>query len=107
MVSHRLAPLTAGISDKTKQTALQQAVVRIRSMQSLQRIKKVKGSDGKVREVVEEGSSSKDGKEVVEYFVVQRMMRKGKMGEWKIWGTTEPTTLEKFEAEQKRRAGLA
>lgn len=95
VVSHRFVPLTMGVRDKYKQNTLQQAVVRIASMQSLQRLKKVRGPDGKVREVLEEGSAGKaeQGKEVVEFFVVQRMMRKGVWGDWKVWGTTEETTL--------------
>lgn len=107
LVSHRYTPLIAGVRDKYKQSTLQQAVVRIRSMQSLQRLKKVRGADGKVREVLEEGSSTaQEGREVTEYFVIQRMMRKGKPGEWKIWGTTEEMTLEKFEANERKKLGL-
>lgn len=106
LVSHRYTPLTAGVKDKYKQSTLQQAVVRIESMQSLERVRKVRGRDGKVSAVVEEGSSRPEGKEVVEYFVVQRMMRKGKVGQWKIWGTTEEMTLEKLEAEEKNKLGL-
>ncbi|KAF1344828.1 hypothetical protein BDV97DRAFT_303927 [Delphinella strobiligena] len=102
VVSHKYMPLSAGVKDKYKQTALQQAVVRIRSMQSLERVRKVRGRDGKVSAVVEEGSSGPEGKEVVEYFVVQRMTRKGKVGPWKVWGTTEEMTLEKLEAEEKK-----
>lgn len=78
-------------------TTLQQAVVRIRSVQSLQRIRRVRGKDGKARDVVEEGSIGGEGKEVTEYFVVQRMTRRGEVGDWKVWGTTEETTLEKLD----------
>ena len=56
IVSHRFTPLTAGEKDKYKQSVLQQAVVKITSMQSLQRLRKVRGRDGKVQEVLEEGS---------------------------------------------------
>lgn len=111
VVSHRYTPL--GISsgpttDKSKETALQQAVVRIASMQSLHRLRRVRGRDGKVTEVVDEGSQVVEGgKEVVEYFVVQRMTRKGVTGPWKVWGTTEEMTLPKIELEEKRKLGLA
>lgn len=96
VVSHRIVPLTLE-KDKYKQSALQQAVVRISSMQSLQRVKKVKGRDGKVAELIEDGSTSGEGREVTELFVVQRMLRKGTWGDWKAWGTTEETTLEKLQ----------
>ncbi|KAL1301579.1 hypothetical protein AAFC00_005812 [Neodothiora populina] len=103
VVSHRFVPLTAGEKDKTKQSAIQQAVVRIRSRQSLQRLRKIRSSGGKVSEVLEEGSTPDNvGKEVVEYFVVQRTLRKGKMGEWKAWGTTEEMTLDKLQAEETK-----
>jgi protein MBA1 len=105
VVSHKFTPLSAGIKDKYKQSVLQQVVVRIKSVQSLQRLRKVRGRDGKVTEVLEEGSESK-GKEVTEFFVIQRMMRKGVMGDWKIWGTTEEMTLEKFEKEERKKLGL-
>ncbi|GAB7353508.1 hypothetical protein MBLNU459_g3955t1 [Dothideomycetes sp. NU459] len=108
VVSHRFIP--AGLAeDKSKMTTLQQAVVRIRSVQSLQRIRRVKGKDGKAYDVIEEGSvggasGGAAGKEVTEYFVVQRMTRKGEVGDWKVWGTTEETTLAKL---RKKKAAAA
>lgn len=103
VVSHRFIP--AGLSDdRTKMTTLQQAVVRIRSVQSLQRIRRVKGKDGKARDVIEEGSVGAEGKEVTEYFVIQRMTRKGDVGDWKVWGTTEETTLARVNEKRAARS---
>jgi len=93
----------------TERNGVLQAVVRIRSLQSLQRIRKVseRDEDGRlvVREVVvdaqgnevvggqEEGAVPKDAKESVEYFVVQRNLRAGKDSPWMAWGTTEETKV--------------
>ncbi|KAK0253711.1 hypothetical protein LTS02_012467 [Friedmanniomyces endolithicus] len=94
----------------TERNGVLQAVVRIRSLQSLQRVKKVseRGEEGKlvVREVVvdaqgnevvggeeDEDQVPRDAKEVVEYFVVQRNLRAGKDLPWMAWGTTEETKV--------------
>lgn len=104
VVSYRASLFDPG-EESHRRTTSQQVVVRIRSMQSLRKMKKVR--EGKVvREVLDVGSVAGDeGKEVLEYFVVQRMMRKGVPGPWMIWGTTTETTLASLErAEQLARA---
>ncbi|KAI9860021.1 MAG: hypothetical protein M1813_006368 [Trichoglossum hirsutum] len=63
--------------------AIRQAVVRIRSTQSLARY----APDGKL--VPGTGNE----REVMEYVVIQKMMWDGKEGPWLVWGTTEETTL--------------
>ncbi|KAJ9624041.1 hypothetical protein H2203_005488 [Taxawa tesnikishii (nom. ined.)] len=92
--SPRLASYRATLlmmnDDKEKQTTVQQAVVRIRSVQSLRRVKRERQRDGSVREVTDEGSvvgsgvggaNAGEGKDVTEYFVVQKMIRKGVEGQ--------------------------
>jgi protein MBA1 len=87
-----------------------QAVVRIHSLQSLRHVKRVwtkeKGRGETTKEVLvdaqgrelppekdSEEAALKDAKELVEYFVVQKSVRKGKEGNWMLWGTAEETTL--------------
>ncbi|KAI5203927.1 hypothetical protein E4T39_03872 [Aureobasidium subglaciale] len=88
IVSHKYMPMSLEDNkDKTKQTTIQQVVVRMQSLQSLKMIKKVK-QGAKVVEVMHEGSSQASPKPVTEYLVVQRLCKRGKMGDWMIWGTT-------------------
>lgn len=69
---------------------LRQAVVRIRSRQSLTRFR-----EGRVLE----GSGQE--RDVMEYVVIQKRMWKGREEGWLVWGTTEETTVEKLLAEEK------
>ncbi|KAI5271269.1 hypothetical protein E4T47_05409 [Aureobasidium subglaciale] len=88
VVSHKYMPMSLEDNkDKTKQTTVQQVVVRMQSLQSLKMVKKVK-QGGKVVEVMDEQSSQASPKAVTEYLVVQRLCKRGKMGDWMIWGTT-------------------
>lgn len=74
--------------------AVRQAVVRIASKQRLTRFR----GDG---QVVPGTGKEKD---VVEYVVLQKIYRDWKGGEWKVWGTTEETTLEDvLESERRQR----
>ena len=101
-----------------------QAVVRIHSLQSLRHIKRVtvrdKGRgettkevlvDAQGRELPQEKDSEeaalKDAKELVEYFVVQKSIRKGKEEEWMLWGTAEETTVQKLDAAEEAARGKA
>ncbi|WPH00862.1 Hypothetical protein R9X50_00369300 [Acrodontium crateriforme] len=85
-------------------SGLVQAVVRIRSMQSLQHWKresvKSRGAGASIREVrvdirgreLSENTESEDtAKEAVEYVVIQKMMRNGVESDWMVWGMTEET----------------
>lgn len=92
-MSHKYMPLDLESSDKTKATTLQQAVVRLHTVQSLKMVKKVRAGN-KTMEVEEEGSNPPT--EVIEYFVVQRTMKYGKLGEWMIWGTTTESDIRKI-----------
>ncbi|KAI5204891.1 hypothetical protein E4T42_03018 [Aureobasidium subglaciale] len=88
VVSHKYMPMSLEDNkDKTQQTTIQQVVVRMQSLQSLKMVKKVK-LGGKVVEVMDEQSSQASPKAVTEYLVVQRLCKRGNMGDWMIWGTT-------------------
>lgn len=99
---------------KDDQLGLIQAVVRIRSRQSLQRVQKVMGRDRMVREVVvdSEGKAIPDEqvererrrstKDTTEYVVLQRFLKHSRTSPWQIWGTTEEMSLAKIKkAEQQ------
>lgn len=90
VVSHRAVrfPVEGG--------GIRQAVVRICSRQKLTRTRVGKG--GK-KEVVQGSGREKD---VVEYLVVQKIMRDWEEGEWKVWGTTGETTLEDVEMWERK-----
>lgn len=66
-----------------EKSALCQVVVKIKSVQSLERTP----ADGLASDMTQE-------KKMVEYVVLQRMMLKGKEGDWKIWGTIEESKVE-------------
>jgi len=104
LCSYRVGALSDKPVPSDQNNTIQQAVVRIRSMQSLKRSKRIRGKGGApTTELVEEGSGEE--KLVIEYLVIQKMLRKGKPGPWMIWGTTEETTMEKLEAVQKKKMG--
>ncbi len=65
---------------------LRQAVVRIRSRQSLTRFR-----DGQVM------AGSGQEREVKEYVVIQRRLWKGREEAWLVWGTMEESAVEKVE----------
>lgn len=69
---------------------LRQAVVRIRSRQSLTRFR-----EGQVV------AGSGHEKDVKEYVVIQKRLWKGREEGWLVWGTTEEMTMEKLLAEER------
>jgi protein MBA1 len=75
-----------------EKSGLRQAVVRISSRQSLTRYK----GDG--TPVPRTGTE----KEIREYLVIQKMLIKGTEEPWKVWGTTDETTLEAWEEEKAK-----
>jgi protein MBA1 len=79
-----------------------QAVVKLHTLQSLQHVKRVSKREGAQNLIVakEENVGAEEEKESVEYVVVQRTLRKGKLGEWMIWGFTDETTLAMVEKEE-------
>ena len=68
---------------------LRQAVVRIRSRQSLTRMREGQVVAGTGQE-----------RDVKEYVVIQKRLWKGKEEGWLVWGTTEESTLEQLKAEE-------
>ena len=109
VVSHRTSLMDRNVAAGHNKSLLQQAVLRVKSVQSLKRFKKVRQKDGKIVDVLDEGSvggAEGQGRDVVEYFVVQRMTRKGKKGDWKVWGTTQETTIQMIEAQHRKARGL-
>lgn len=88
--------------DATERNAQIQAVVKLHTLQSLQHAKKVSKREGKTNTkagvivTVEEDVGAVEEKESVEYVVVQRTLRKGKMGPWQVWGFADEMTLSKI-----------
>lgn len=116
--------IAPGVKGETssERNGVVQAVVRIHSLQSLQHVKRVGSRDAQnkmvVREVLvdaqgreleplEEGVVPRDAKELLEFFVVQKSLRRGKEGPWMVWGTTEETTMDKIRREDKMHAKAA
>ncbi|KAF7187751.1 hypothetical protein HII31_11090 [Pseudocercospora fuligena] len=112
-----------------KRTGIMQAIVRIRSQQSLMHVKRMRVLDphGSKQFVVADVPVDRDGqaipeekieeeerknrKDMTEYLVLQRLIRQGEVGEWQAWGTTTETGLEEIRkqeaATQKRLLGAA
>lgn len=86
VMSHRatVIPIEDALNRKS---SMRQAVVRIRSRQSLTRT----GRAG-VEVVGEQGGD--DVKEITEFVVIQKRLWKGTDEKWKVWGTTEETSAE-------------
>lgn len=105
--------------DKAAQNGLLQATVRIHSLQSLQHVRtttvRERGRlvtketlvDSAGREVVDEGDAEaqarRRAKETVEYFVIQRQLKKSKEGPWMVWGTAEETSVESVERTVRKK----
>ena len=90
--------MVSSVSDAEK-SYIYQAVLKVRSVQSLDKI--VKNMNGE--EEVVKGPAS-EPKRKVEYLVLQRQMFKGEESPWKIWGTTEETKVEDALEEQSKTA---
>lgn len=73
----------------TKGAAIRQAIVRIRSIQSLTKF--VQGLPGE-KDIIINGTGEK--KEMDEYFVLQRRIWKEKEEPWMVWGTTQESNID-------------
>jgi mitochondrial protein MBA1 len=121
LVSYKAHPFPETLKwPKKERHGVAQAVVRIHSLQSIKPVKRVRVNErGKMvykemvvdargnehlRERMTESAIVENAKETVEYVVLQQMYKMAEPEEWKVWGTTEETTLEKVEALQARRA---
>lgn len=85
--SPRIVSNRAGLL--TKGAAIRQAIVRIRSIQSLTKF--VRGRPGE-KDIVINGTGEK--KEMDEYFVLQRRIWKEKEEPWMVWGTTQESSID-------------
>ena len=78
-------------------------MVKLHTLQSLQHAKKISKREGKTNKnpgkivTIEEDIGAEEEKESVEYVVIQRTLRKGKMGPWQIWGFADEMTLAQIE----------
>lgn len=113
LVSYKIG-LIPGAKDETKyeRKGVIQAVVRIHSLQSLLHVRRGKNTretllDAQGRRIWwTEQEARKQAKEVVEYVVMQKPLKNSREGQWKLWGTTEETTVPKLEhAQRKTRKG--
>lgn len=86
VVSHRASAMPIE-SLSGKKSSLRQAVVEIRSVQSLERIDPL----GNIEAVAPKG------KEITEYVVIQKRIWKEEEEPWRIWGTTVATNLNKMD----------
>lgn len=89
--------------DRTERNAQIQAVVKLHTLQSLQHAKKTSKREGKTNKnagkivTIEEDVGAEEEKESIEYVVIQRTLRKGKMGPWQVWGFADEMTLAQIE----------
>lgn len=74
----------------TAKSAIYQVVVKMKSVQSLER--KIKGTGGREEAVVKGPGDGQ--KSMVEYLVLQRMILEGKEQPWMVWGTTQESKVE-------------
>ena len=71
------------VSLEIERSALYQVVVKMESIQSLEKTP----ANGLASDATEK-------KKMLEYVVLQKMMLRGQEGNWKIWGTIEETKVE-------------
>ncbi|KAL9084685.1 MAG: hypothetical protein Q9165_007933, partial [Trypethelium subeluteriae] len=106
LVAHKAATFPSEGLGGSAKLGVRQAVLRIRSVQSLERWREVKGRNGEVREVREEEEGSADGdgegREITEYLVLQQKFWKGEQGDWMVWGMVEEASVEDILGERVR-----
>ncbi|CZT14812.1 uncharacterized protein RCC_00761 [Ramularia collo-cygni] len=121
IVSFKFVLMPGGKADD--KSGIEQAVVKIKSKQSLQHIERVRTREPKgmaVKEVVVDGQGKpvpvhqleehreRSAKITTEYVVVQRFLKKSEFGPWHLWGTTEETSVANMKKQAKAfRAKMA
>lgn len=120
LMSVRAAIMPQSGEAEGQQNGIVQAIVRITSGQSVQRVKTIKVSKaGNTREkedrivvidsagdiVPEDLQEVPTPKRSVEYVVLQSVLRRSKMGPWMIWGMAEETTVEKLKGMEAKVGG--
>jgi protein MBA1 len=88
---------------KEERNAQIQAVVKLHTLQSLQHVKKVAKRVNKQMLTMEEPVGAEEVKESIEYIVVQRTLRRGKMNDWQVWGFTNETSLNEILREDAKK----
>lgn len=73
---------------QVKDSAVRQVVVRIQSTQSLTKTKKGLHIGGQAL-----AGATEKKRETDEYIVIQRIIWKGQEGGWRIWGTTQESSV--------------
>lgn len=111
MVSYKFTVFPDG--NKRSKFGIAQAVVKIKSKQSLQHVQRMRKKDRYVQDVVVDEAGNpvpadkleehkeKCAKVTTEYLVVQRLMKKSRFGPWHIWGTTEESSVAKMKKNEK------
>lgn len=116
VVSYRFQILPDGA--KTEKNAFAQAVVQIRSLQSLCKTRRLRVINnetrrGYIKEAVfdEQGNMIQDkdveahkrkiAKVTTEYLVVQRFVKLSRPGEWHVWGTVPETRMEDIRGKER------
>lgn len=124
LVSYKAFPIPETLKwPRGERHGIVQAVVRIHSLQSLQPLKRVMQTEGNkrvVKEFVTDGKGVEwprermienrwlgNGKETVEYVLLQQIYKRTEPGEWKVWGMAEESTLEKIELQKKKKTAEA
>ena len=79
-----------------------QVVIRLRSIQSLERIQK--GVAGQEDMII---GGSGEGRKLVEFIVLQRMMIEGEERPWMVWGTTQESKVADVLGEETEARPLA
>jgi len=80
-----------------------QAVVKLHTLQSLQHVKRVAKRVNNKIVTQEELVGAEEEKESVEYVVVQKTLRRGKMNNWQVWGFTNETSLNQLLKEDEKK----
>jgi protein MBA1 len=80
-----------------------QAVVKLHTLQSLQHVKKTAKRVNQRMVTNEELVGAEEEKESVEYVVLQKTLRRGKMNNWQVWGFTNETSLQQLLREDAKK----
>lgn len=100
----------------TERRGIVQAVVRIHTSQSLQHVRRRPRGNGEFMEILVDSQgrelasqdpkmAERHAKQVVEYLVLQKVIRNSKEGPWKLQGFAEESTLEKLERVERAQKG--
>lgn len=100
------APGSLGGTSKEECNGALQAVVRLHTLQRARemRRKQIRGPQGGLM-VVEEAVGEERETEQVDYFVVQRLLKRSRYLPWKVFGHAKPTTLTEVEREEEKKRG--